>query len=184
MAHLPDYNYLFKVILVGDSGVGKSNLVTRFTKDEFNVDSRATIGIEFATRPMKVSDGKTVKIQIWDTAGQERYRAITAAHYRGAVGALIVYDITKHASFVSVKKWLEEVRYRLCQDQIILMLVGNKSDLIHLRAVTTEEAMNFAQANGMSFIETSAFDSSNVDAAFQTTIEGHLSSRPIVSQAL
>ncbi|KAH7914046.1 ras family-domain-containing protein [Hygrophoropsis aurantiaca] len=172
MSHLLDYDYLFKVIMMGDSGVGKSNLVTRFTRDEFHADSRATIGVEFASRLVKMPDGKTVKIQIWDTAGQERYKAITSAHYRGAVGALVVYDISKHASFLNVKMWLEELRHELCTDQrIVLMLVGNKSDLIHLRAVATEEAMGFAKANNMSFIETSALDSSNVDAAFQTTVE-------------
>lgn len=90
----PSYDYLFKVVLIGDSGVGKSNLLSRFTRDEFCLESKSTIGVEFATRSVAV-DGKTVKAQIWDTAGQERYRAITSAYYRGAVGALLVYDITK-----------------------------------------------------------------------------------------
>jgi len=88
------YDYLFKVVLIGDSGVGKSNLLSRFTRNEFSLESKSTIGVEFATRSIQV-DGKTVKAQIWDTAGQERYRAITSAYYRGAVGALLVYDITK-----------------------------------------------------------------------------------------
>ena len=89
-----DYDYLFKVVLIGDSGVGKSNLLSRFTRNEFSLESKSTIGVEFATRSIEV-DGKTIKAQIWDTAGQERYRAITSAYYRGAVGALLVYDITK-----------------------------------------------------------------------------------------
>lgn len=88
------YDYLFKVVLIGDSGVGKSNLLSRFTRNEFMLESKSTIGVEFATRSIQV-DGKTIKAQIWDTAGQERYRAITSAYYRGAVGALLVYDITK-----------------------------------------------------------------------------------------
>ena len=86
-----DYDLLFKIVLIGDSGVGKSNLLSRFTKNEFNMDSKSTIGVEFATRTLEI-DGKRIKAQIWDTAGQERYRAITSAYYRGAVGALIVYD--------------------------------------------------------------------------------------------
>lgn len=92
------YDYLFKVVLIGDSGVGKSNLLSRFTRNEFSLESKSTIGVEFATRSIQV-DGKTVKAQIWDTAGQERYRAITSAYYRGAVGALLVYDITKQGMY-------------------------------------------------------------------------------------
>lgn len=94
MPCLRSYDYLFKVVLIGDSGVGKSNLLSRFTRNEFMLESKSTIGVEFATRSIQV-DGKTIKAQIWDTAGQERYRAITSAYYRGAVGALLVYDITK-----------------------------------------------------------------------------------------
>jgi len=125
------------VVLIGDSGVGKSNLLTRFTRDEFKSDSKSTIGVEFATQTIQV-DKKNIKAQIWDTAGQERYRAITSAYYRGAVGALLVYDITKEQTFESVKTmWLEELRAN-ADDNIIIMLVGNKKDLGHLRAVTTE----------------------------------------------
>merc|ERR1712070_470664 len=103
-----EHDYLFKVVLIGDSGVGKSNLLTRFTRDEFKQDSKSTIGVEFATKTITV-DKKVIKAQIWDTAGQERYRAITSAYYRGAVGALLVYDITKASTFESVKTlWLEE----------------------------------------------------------------------------
>lgn len=100
MTSLPmcSYDYLFKVVLIGDSGVGKSNLLSRFTRNEFMLESKSTIGVEFATRSIQV-DGKTIKAQIWDTAGQERYRAITSAYYRGAVGALLVYDITKTGVF-------------------------------------------------------------------------------------
>ncbi|KAH7928186.1 ras-domain-containing protein [Leucogyrophana mollusca] len=170
MAQGSSYDYLFKVILIGDSGVGKSNIATRFTQNRFNADSKSTIGIEFATRLINLPDGKTVKIQLWDTAGQERYRAITAAHYRGAVGALVVYDISKHASFVNAGMWVKELRDH-ADANVVTMLVGNKSDLIHLRAVATEEAMEFARQHNMSFIETSALDASNVDAAFQTTVE-------------
>merc|ERR1719158_1486425 len=134
-----EYDYLFKVVLIGDSGVGKSNLLTRFTRDEFKSDSKSTIGVEFATQTIQV-DKKNIKAQIWDTAGQERYRAITSAYYRGAVGALLVYDITREVSFEDVKSiWLQELRTH-ADEKIVIMLVGNKSDLRHLRHVTTEEA--------------------------------------------
>uniref|UniRef100_A0A3Q3AH10 Ras-related protein Rab-25 n=1 Tax=Kryptolebias marmoratus TaxID=37003 RepID=A0A3Q3AH10_KRYMA len=137
-----EYDYLFKVVLIGDSGVGKSNLLSRFTRNEFNLESKSTIGVEFATRSIQV-DGKTVKAQIWDTAGQERYRAITSAYYRGAVGALLVYDIAKHLTYENVERWLKELRDH-ADSNIVIMLVGNKSDLRHLRAVPTDEARAFA----------------------------------------
>ncbi|EDR11173.1 uncharacterized protein LACBIDRAFT_192570 [Laccaria bicolor S238N-H82] len=168
MAEGSNYDYLFKVVLIGDSGVGKSNLLSRFTRNEFNLESKSTIGVEFATRSINV-DGKTVKAQIWDTAGQERYRAITSAYYRGAVGALLVYDIAKHATYVNVTRWLKELRDH-ADSNIVIMLVGNKSDLKHLRAVTTDEAKAFSTENGLSFIETSALDASNVESAFQTIL--------------
>ncbi|KIY48279.1 GTPase [Fistulina hepatica ATCC 64428] len=142
MAEGSNYDYLFKVVLIGDSGVGKSNLLSRFTRNEFNLESKSTIGVEFATRSISV-DGKTVKAQIWDTAGQERYRAITSAYYRGAVGALLVYDIAKHATYVNVTRWLKELRDH-ADSNIVIMLVGNKSDLKHLRAVPTDEAKAFS----------------------------------------
>ncbi|KAL1256869.1 hypothetical protein QQF64_012414 [Cirrhinus molitorella] len=163
-----EYDYLFKVVLIGDSGVGKSNLLSRFTRNEFNLESKSTIGVEFATRSIQV-DGKTVKAQIWDTAGQERYRAITSAYYRGAVGALLVYDIAKHLTYENVERWLKELRDH-ADSNIVIMLVGNKSDLRHLRAVPTDEARAFAEKNGLSFLETSALDSTNVETAFQTIL--------------
>lgn len=163
-----EYDYLFKVVLIGDSGVGKSNLLSRFTRNEFNLESKSTIGVEFATRSITV-EGKTIKAQIWDTAGQERYRAITAAYYRGAVGALLVYDIAKHTTYENVERWLKELRDH-ADNNIVIMLVGNKSDLRHLRAVPTEEARGYAERNNLSFIETSALDSTNVETAFQNIL--------------
>ncbi|KAK4336623.1 hypothetical protein RND71_043735 [Anisodus tanguticus] len=160
-----EYDYLFKVVLIGDSGVGKSNLLSRFTRNQFNLESKSTIGVEFATRSIHV-DGKTIKAQIWDTAGQERYRAITSAYYRGAVGGLLIYDIAKHLTYENVDRWIKELRDH-ADNNIIIMLVGNKSDLRHLRAVPTDEAKQFAVKNNLSFIETSALDSSNVEQAFQ-----------------
>lgn len=184
--------------MIGDSGVGKSNLLSRFTRNEFNLDSKSTIGVEFATRSIQV-DSKTIKAQIWDTAGQERYRAITSAYYRGAVGALLVYDISKHQTYENVTRWLKELRDH-ADANIVIMLVGNKSDLRHLRAVPTDEAKAFASTpspsiafpgrrhqlaqysnnnnflipgeNHLSFIETSALDASNVELAFQNILTG------------
>ncbi|KAF9284268.1 Ras- protein Rab-11A [Mortierella alpina] len=160
-----NYDYLFKVVLIGDSGVGKSNLVSRFTRNEFTLETKSTIGVEFATRSIQV-DAKTIKAQIWDTAGQERYRAITSAYYRGAVGALLVYDVAKHSTYENLDRWLQELRNH-ADTNIVIMLVGNKSDLRHLRAVPMDEAKQFAAENGLSFIETSALDSSNVELSFQ-----------------
>lgn len=163
------YNFVFKVVLIGESGVGKSNLLSRFTKNEFNHDSRTTIGVEFSTRTVQLN-GFTIKAQIWDTAGLERYRAITSAYYRGAVGALLVYDITKHLTYESVERWLKEL-YDHADPHIVVMLVGNKADLESDRSVPTEEAKDFAEKKGLMFLETSALDSTNVEAAFNKVLE-------------
>jgi len=159
-----EYDYLFKVVLIGDSGVGKSNLLSRFTRNEFNLESKSTIGVEFATRSIQ-TEGRTIKAQIWDTAGQERYRAITGAYYRGAVGALLVYDISKKITFENIERWLRELRDN-ADPNIVIMLVGNKCDLKHLRTVSTDEGSSFAEKNNLSFIETSALDATNVEDAF------------------
>ncbi|KAH1106725.1 hypothetical protein J1N35_010493 [Gossypium stocksii] len=161
-------DYVFKVVLIGDSAVGKSQLLSRFTRNEFNIDSKATIGVEFQTKTLLI-DHKSVKAQIWDTAGQERYRAVTSAYYRGAVGAMLVYDITKRQSFDHVAKWLEELRGH-ADKNIVIMLVGNKSDLASLRAVPIEDAKEFAQRESLFFMETSALEATNVESAFLTVV--------------
>ncbi|KAG8497714.1 hypothetical protein CXB51_007267 [Gossypium anomalum] len=170
MARRPDeeYDYLFKIVLIGDSGVGKSNLLSRFTRNEFCLESKSTIGVEFATRTLQV-EGRTVKAQIWDTAGQERYRAITSAYYRGALGALLVYDVSKPTTFENVSRWLKELRDH-ADSNIVIMLIGNKTDLKHLRAVSTEDGQSYAEKEGLSFIETSALEAINVEKAFQTIL--------------
>ncbi|XP_009799542.1 ras-related protein RGP1-like [Nicotiana sylvestris] len=157
-------DYVFKVVLIGDSAVGKSQLLARFSRNEFSLDSKATIGVEFQTRTLDI-DHKTVKAQIWDTAGQERYRAVTSAYYRGAVGAMLVYDITKRQSFDHVARWLEELRGH-ADKNIVIMLVGNKTDLGSLRAVPTEDAKEFAEKENLFFIETSALEATNVETVF------------------
>ncbi|XP_044480193.1 ras-related protein Rab11C-like [Mangifera indica] len=170
MAYRVDHEYdsLFKIVLIGDSGVGKSNILSRFTRNEFCLQSKSTIGVEFATRTLQI-EGKTVKAQIWDTAGQERYRAITSAYYRGAVGALLVYDITKRQTFDNVQRWLRELRDH-ADSNIVIMLAGNKCDLNHLRAVPTGDAKLLAEKEALSFLETSALEALNVEKAFQTIL--------------
>lgn len=174
------YNFVFKVVLIGESGVGKSNLLSRFTKNEFSHDSRTTIGVEFSTRTIQL-DKSIIKAQIWDTAGLERYRAITSAYYRGAVGALLVYDISKHLTYESAERWLKEL-YDHGDPHMVVMLVGNKRDLETLRTVPTDEARDFAEKRGLMFMETSALDSTNVEAAFHeilTAIHTKVSSREV-----
>ncbi|KAL6341109.1 hypothetical protein AAG906_032224 [Vitis piasezkii] len=163
-----EYDYLFKIVLIGDSGVGKSNILSRFTRNEFCLESKSTIGVEFATRTLQI-DGKTVKAQIWDTAGQERYRAITSAYYRGAVGALLVYDITKRQTFDNVQRWLRELRDH-ADSNIVIMMAGNKCDLKHLRAVSEEDGQGLAEREELSFLETSALEATNIEKAFQTIL--------------
>lgn len=212
------------VVLIGDSGVGKSNLLSRFTRNEFNLESKSTIGVEFATKSI-TTEGKKIRAQIWDTgplpfrpcllsprACLQRitvvwsifcvFRSGTGAlsrhhirvrllnafwlvirlhetvavmfpprYYRGAVGALLVYDISRHSTFENVERWLKELRDH-ANMQIVIMLVGNKSDLRHLRAVSTEEAMAFAEKNDLAFIETSALDSTGVETAFHKILTG------------
>ncbi|CAL9150896.1 ras-related protein RABA2a-like [Musa acuminata AAA Group] len=177
-----EFDYLFKVVLIGDSGVGKSNLLYRFTRNHFSLDSKSTIGVEFATRTLQV-EGRMVKAQIWDTAGQERYRAITSAYYRGALGALLVYDVTKPKSFENANQWLKELRDH-ADSNIVIMLIGNKTDLKHLRAITSEDAQSFAEKEGISFLETSALEAINVEKAFQiilTEIYRIISKKPLSS---
>ncbi|XP_076923464.1 ras-related protein RGP1-like [Bidens hawaiensis] len=161
-------DYVFKIVLIGDSAVGKSQLLGRFARNEFSLDSKATIGVEFQTKTM-VIDHKNVKAQIWDTAGQERYRAVTSAYYRGAVGAMLVYDITKRQSFDHIARWLDELRGH-ADNNIVIMLIGNKSDLDSAREVTTEDAKEFAEREGLFFMETSALEATNVEPAFVTIL--------------
>merc|ERR1712228_585116 len=148
----------------GDSGVGKSNLLSRFTRDEFNLESTSTIGVEFATKSI-TTNGKVINAQTWDTAGQERCCAVASAYYRGAVGALLVYDISKRVTFDNLERWLQDLRDH-ADPNIVIMLVGNKGDLQHLRAVGQDEALAFAEKHGLACIETSALESTNVETAF------------------
>jgi len=163
-----DAGFLYKVVVTGDSGVGKTNIISRFTSNEFNIENKATIGVEFGHAELSVHDTK-VKVQIWDTAGQERFRAVTRGYYRGAVGALMVYDITKGQTFKNVEKWMQELR-EYADPGIVIMLVGNKSDLKSNREVATEDAKSFAKKNSLLYIEASALDGENIKEAFQQTV--------------
>lgn len=163
-------NYSIKIVVVGDSGVGKSNILNRYVHNEFNHDSKATVGVELNTKTYKIND-KVVKVHLWDTAGQERYKSITAAYYKGARGAMIVYDITKQETFKSVDKWYKEIK-EFGDKSLIPMIIGNKCDLKNLRTVETEVATEKAKSFGVPFMETSAADSTNIDHAFKKLIKG------------
>ncbi|KAK6589563.1 Rablib [Cryptosporidium xiaoi] len=169
-----DYDHLYKIILVGDATVGKTHLLSRYTRDALPKTPQPTIGVEFATRTVPLSIGGTVKAQIWDTAGQERYRAITRAHYRRSVGALLVYDITRKSTFLNASRWLEDIRQN-SEPNIVVMLVGNKLDLVEKdsskREVPYEIASNFAEENGLFFSEASAVTRCNVKHIFEHLLQ-------------
>jgi len=163
-----DFDYLFKLLLIGDSGVGKSSLLLRFADDTFSEMFISTIGVDFKIRTIKTENGKTAKLQIWDTAGQERFRTITSSYYRGAHGIIVVYDVTDMQSFKNAKQWLAEIDRYAC-DKVVKLLVGNKRDLD--KAVDTDTAKGFADENGLKFLETSAKDGRNVESAFLTLVD-------------
>ena len=161
------YEYIFKYIIIGDMGVGKSCLLHQFTEKKFIPDSAHTIGVEFGTRIIEVSQ-KKIKLQIWDTAGQERFRSVTRSYYRGAAGALLVYDTTRRGTYNHLASWLADAK-NLTNPNTVLMLIGNKIDLEDQRDVTFEEANNFAKENGLIFLEASAKTGENVEEAFLKT---------------
>jgi len=163
------YEYIFKYIIIGDMGVGKSCLLHQFTEGNFCAESPHTIGVEFGTRIIEVM-GKKVKLQIWDTAGQERFRAVTRSYYRGAAGALLVYDITRRVTYNHLTSWLTDAR-NLTNQHTVIMLIGNKKDFDDKRDVSYEEAAAFAEENGLIFLETSAKTGENVEEAFIKTAQ-------------
>ncbi|KAG9392392.1 Small GTPase superfamily [Carpediemonas membranifera] len=163
------YEYLFKYIIIGDTGVGKSCLLLQFTDSRFQPIHDLTIGVEFGAKMITV-DKRQVKLQIWDTAGQEAFRSITRAYYRGAAGALLVYDITRRETFEHLAAWLTDARQHSSTNMTI-MLIGNKSDLKHRRAVSTEEGQKFADDHGLEFMETSSKTAENVREAFEKSAE-------------
>ncbi|XP_023722675.1 ras-related protein Rab-4A [Cryptotermes secundus] len=158
------YDFLFKFLVIGNAGSGKSCLLHQFIESKFKDESSHTIGVEFGSKIVNVG-GKSVKLQIWDTAGQERFRSVTRSYYRGAAGALLVYDITNRESFSALANWLSDAR-TLASPNIVILLVGNKKDLDGEREVTFLEASRFAQENELMFLETSAKMGENVEEAF------------------
>lgn len=165
-----DYDYLFILVLIGDSGVGKSCLLLRFADDKWTDSYISTIGVDFKIRTIEL-DGKTIKLQIWDTAGQERFRTISSTYYRGAHGIIVVYDITNIESFNNVKRWLTEID-KYARENVNKLLVANKSDLgetdggAPLRQVSQEKGKEFAEQLDIPFLETSAKTGTFVDTAF------------------
>ena len=164
MATPQDYDYLFKVLLIGNSSVGKSSLLLRFVDNQWSDLFVPTIGVDFKIRTMEI-DNKNVKLQIWDTAGQERFKNITASYYRGAHGIFVVYDISDTESFKNINNWLIEIE-KNANINVYKILVGNKCDLEDKRTVSYQQGKELAETYGMQFIETSAKSNTNVDEAF------------------
>jgi len=162
----PHYDFLIKLLLIGDSAVGKSCLLLRFCDDAWTPSFITTIGIDFKIRTIEL-DGKRIKLQIWDTAGQERFRTITTAYYRGAMGILLVYDITNRLSFENIRGWNNNIEQH-ASDGVNKILIGNKSDWTDKRMVTSEEGQALADELGMKFFETSAKMNEGVEQAFFT----------------
>ena len=162
------YEIMVKVVLVGDSGVGKTNIMSKYLKNQFREDSKATVGVEFGSKQITVENHQ-IKAQIWDTAGQERYKAITSAYYKGAKGAFVVYNITRKNTFETVNKWVSDIS-AAADKKITLILIGNKNDLEDQRQVTKEMGEEKAKELGLAFMETSACSGENLDKAFQLMI--------------
>ena len=165
MSNNQEYDYLFKLLLIGNSSVGKSSLLVRFVDDIWEENFVPTIGVDFKLKTLEI-DGKKVKLQIWDTAGQERFKNITASYYRGGNGVLVVYDITDRDSFNNLNSWLIEIE-KNANKNVFKLLIGNKNDLESERKVSYNEGKEFADSNGMQFIETSAKTSDKVYDAFK-----------------
>jgi len=163
------YDLLYKLIIIGDSSVGKSNILTQYLNDKFDPNSKSTVGVEFGTKNVKIKNTK-IKLQIWDTAGQERYRAITSAYYKGAKGALIVYDITNKNSFNNIDKWIADIKAN-GDKNVSIIIVGNKSDLNDKREVDEDEGIQKSETFKTAFMETSALTGDNVSQAFSKLVQ-------------
>ena len=164
-----EYDLLFKLILIGDYYVGKSNILLKYLKNQFNENSKTTVGVEFDIKNIIINN-KRIKIQIWDTAGQERYRSITSAYYKGAKGALIVYDITRKNTFDNIDKWITDLKLNGDKD-ICIIILGNKSDLIDKREINKNDGIKKAEMYKIAFLETSALNGDNISKAFDELIE-------------
>ena len=164
-----NYQYIFKLILIGSSGVGKSCILQRYMKHTFEESYKCTIGVDFLMKSVIVN-GQTVKLQLWDTAGQEKYKSMVSSYYRGANVALIVFDITNRPSFEALPLWIENF-YKNGPEQKNIILIGNKKDLEDQRQITQEEAEAFSETNNMIYFETSAKEGDNIDYVFNYAAE-------------
>lgn len=164
---------VYRYIIIGESEVGKSSLLLQFTQKQFRTDSESTIGVEMGSRSILLED-KEVKLEIWDTAGQEAFLAITRSYYRGADGCLLVYDISRRKTFSSLSMWLSEARQHSNNPNLVVMMIGNKADLVAKRQVSTAEAQEFAEANDLIFLELSARNHDEVQTAFLKTADSIL----------
>ena len=163
------YDFIFKIVLIGDSGVGKTNILSRYLTDKFSSTTQPTVGVEFGSKIVKKGE-KLIKLQIWDTAGQERYKSITSAYYKGAKGAFVVYDISRKSTFDNVDKWINELKNNGSED-VFILLVGNKSDLNDQREISEEEVKKKAEVYNIAFCETSALKGNNIEFAFESLID-------------
>lgn len=159
-----------KILIIGESGVGKSSLLLRFTDDTFDPELAATIGVDFKVKTIAV-DGNSAKLAIWDTAGQERFRTLTPSYYRGAQGVILVYDVTKRDTFTRLENWLNELETYCTRNDLVKMLVGNKIDKEENRVVDRNEGLKFARKHSMLFIEASAKTRDGVQCAFEELVE-------------
>ena len=169
MAEIEEYEMMVKVILIGDSGVGKTNIMSKFLKNQFMEESKATIGVEFGSKLFN-HEGHKIKAQIWDTAGQEKYKAITGAYYKGSKGALVVYDITQKKTFENIEKWINDLK-AAGDPKITIILIGNKNDLDDKRQVSKDQGEEKARSFGCAFLETSAYSGDNIDKAFNLMVK-------------
>ena len=165
---LATIDYTFKYIVIGDASVGKSNIILRYLKGQFQENYNVTIGLEMGFKNIQ-KNGKNYRVQIWDTAGQEQFRSISRGYYKNSVCAFVVYDITSEKTFDKITSWVEECQAN-CSKQIILFLIGNKIDLNDIRQVSYEKGKNFAETNNMEFFETSAKTGENIENAFEKSI--------------
>ena len=166
---MEEYDMMVKVIIIGDSGVGKTNIMSKFLKNKFMEESKATVGVEFGSKLFDLN-GHKIKAQIWDTAGQEKYKSITGAYFKGSKGALVVYDITQKSTYESLEKWVNDLK-SAGDPKITIILIGNKSDLEENRQVSKEQGEEKAKRFGCAFLETSALSGDNIDKAFNMMVK-------------
>jgi len=173
------YDYIIKILLIGDSGVGKSCVLLRFADDAFTQSFITTIGIDFKVKTIEI-DGKVIKLQIWDTAGQEKFKTVSMAYYRGAMGIMLVYDVTDDKSFYNIKNWITNIEQH-ASENVERMLIGNKCDRVDDKIIKYEQGKKIAEEYNMKFFETSAKNNINIEEAFITMakdIKNKISTEP------